>query len=221
MAASVGDLVAQLLAARDRLAEAAVTASRAQADAKEARERYSAAGQGSDHPDIDTATAEIGIAVDKSDKVARLINEVRDHLAHYINGIAPAAAIQPDSPGGLPEGKHLVIDRRLRKRRAQEFLRSEAENDQAKDALQEVEKILTAGARAWQKLRRDGSGPTQATTVVPRHQPAFEPRDRAEVDHPATVVVLAVGAVLVGAKGYSELSRRRRERQERRNDGDQ
>lgn len=62
MSGTLGDVVARLYSARERLLAAAVTANHAQADANQAAVHYSEAARGSTDQSIKTAIAEVQIA---------------------------------------------------------------------------------------------------------------------------------------------------------------
>nr|MDT0663456.1 hypothetical protein [Micromonospora sp. DSM 115978] len=203
-------MVAQLLKAREQLAAAAVTANRAKADAEQAAALYRAAGRGSEHRLLKAAMADVGVAGDKSDKVARLINEIGEQIANYINHIAPGAA--PATVDAMPSGERLVSEAEERARRRDAVLRKHVRKaGDLEDGLKQSDKILD-GLRALQREWRAGSGPAEAVAGQPVPAEAQQGGDRLQIDNPITAGVMAVAAIAVGLAGLSETAKRRRRR---------
>ncbi|MFC6015282.1 hypothetical protein ACFP2T_03610 [Plantactinospora solaniradicis] len=209
---SIGAVVAQLVTVDSKLAAAVVTASRAQADADQAFARYEEAAQGSDHPEIRQAIADIRTASEKAAKVARLLNKTRKHVTNYINAIAPGAApAEPLLPGSMPEGQRLVSETERRGRKGEAFLRQEVKKAaDHEDGLKQGEQIVTAGSKGLLKMIKDERGPTQTTTVTPKSP--SQPAERPQVDHPITAILMSIGAGIVGVKGTLNMIRNRRKR---------
>lgn len=206
MPSSVGDVVAQLLAAHERLAAAAITANRAKADAEQASTHYTEAAQGSDHPKLKAAITAAGTAGAKSDKVARLINEARDQIAAYINHIAPGAAPTDHSPAeAFPDGQRLVDEASRAANRARRISQRSAQNaesvgDLAKKVLEYFEAARTPS--------------TAGTTQGPKLEPTVKIGRGLDADEAQAIAIVAAAALAAAMQAVG----RRRERKERRSD---
>lgn len=207
MAGSVGDVVAQIQAAQAQLAASAVTAGRAQADALEALARYREAGRGSEHALLKTAIDEIEIAGDKSNKVARLINEIREHFIDYANHISPGSISATDTPSAMPTGEQLVQDAARR---------SHAFGKGARAVANNAEKAGNAGKKIIEFLQEARPKGTTATSQ-PTSQPPAAPQHATFGDAASSLII---GGAVVIAAGMKALDARRKKREERRDSPD-
>jgi hypothetical protein len=216
MTASVADIVAQLLQVRERLAAAAVTTMRAQADAEHAHGRYSEAGSGTEHPQIREAITDIRTASDKAARAARLLNEARSHLTKYLNKIAPGSANDSDvSDAEMPSGERLLSEAERRGRKADIIWRKQVKK--AEDTESTLKQVEDGGKAVFSYFRQQQNpGTTSAGTSPPKPPP---PQDRPQVDNPITAAIMATGAVAVAAKAAWNHIRKQRER--KREDDDQ
>nr|MDT0663302.1 hypothetical protein [Micromonospora sp. DSM 115978] len=206
---SIGDIVAQLRAAQDQLAASAVTAGRAQADALEALSRYTEAGRGSEHPEIKAAISEIQIAGAKSDKVARLINEIRQHIIDYANHIAPGAVSPAATPSAMPTGEQLVQDAARR---------SNAFGKGARAVANNAEKAGNAGKKIIDFLQEARPKGTTATSQPSGTPPTAPQHGTGNFGDAASAVI--VGGAIVIAAGLKALDARRKKNEETRDSPD-
>jgi len=206
MSSSVGEVVAHLLAARDRLGVAAVTASRARADADQASAYYCEAARGSDHPKVRSAIVAVGVAGAKSDRVARLINEVREHITAYVNHIAPGAAPTDDNASeSLPDGDRLVTEASRAANRARRLSRRVAQNA---ENVGDLAKKIT---EYFEAARPTG---TAATTQNPKAGSTDKSGGVLDADGAQAVAIVAAAVLAAAMKAGG----RRRERKERGDD---
>ncbi|MFV2020532.1 hypothetical protein [Micromonospora sp. LOL_023] len=205
MSGTLGDVVARLYAARERLLAAAVTANRAQADADQAATHYAEAAQGSDDQLIKTAIAEVKIAGAKADRVAGILNDICEHIVEYVNDIAPGVAPAAD-PKIDVSGERLVAEAEGSGSRADRFARRFVQkSDSAEEHLQNAEKTMQTGKEILD-LFKIKPGSESATTIAPESLPA----DRPAVDNPVTAVIMAAGATaLVGREMWKKYKKRR------------
>lgn len=214
MSGSVADVVAELLAVRERLAAAALIATRAGAEAEQAQSHYSEAGRGTDGGAIRAAVTNVGEAVDKSAKVARLLETARSRLAVYLNRIAPGSVPDQDvGPSAMPSGERLVTeaDRRAEARRgAAGFLQRAVRDAEGwKDATKSLTELGDKGVRIFQA--RPAGPPAGQSTAQPTTPSVVRPEVRPKVEAPDAVsqlVILGIAAGVVTQKA-EELIRRR------------
>lgn len=108
---SIGDVVVQLKAVTEKLDNASVTATRAQADVQDAHQKLVQAAQGTGHAELRQAAAGASEAAAKMGKFARLVAEAANDLTAYIRVIAPGAA--PDGSRAVqaaPSGEQILQD---------------------------------------------------------------------------------------------------------------
>ncbi|MEU1585343.1 hypothetical protein [Micromonospora sp. NPDC005710] len=210
MSSSIGELVAQLLAVRGKLDAAAVTALRAQTDAEQALTHLTAVRKGSDDRLLRAAATDAEVARDKAGRYARLLAVAARHITAYVNTIAPGAASSEAGDATVPSGERLVEEAEARSRKAEAFLRRHVRKaDDSEDTLKQTEQAVTTGLRELQKSLKGGgsSGSTASTSTNPG-----TPVDRPQLEHPATSVIMAAGAVVVGLRGVWNMVKKRRER---------
>ncbi|MEO3819640.1 hypothetical protein [Plantactinospora sp. B24E8] len=210
MTASVAEVVAQLLHVRERLAAAAITATRAQADAEEAHGRYAEAASGSDHPQLQQALADISTASEKAARLARLLTEARTRFTAYINKIAPGSAQDSDvSEAEMPSGERLLSEAERRGRKADMIWRKQLQK--AEDTESTLKQVEDGGKAVLSYFRQQQSPPgaTSTGTTAPKPAPAQE---RPQIDNPVTAAIVATGAIAVAAKSTWDHIKKRRER---------
>ncbi|MGW0432019.1 hypothetical protein ACWDV4_05675 [Micromonospora sp. NPDC003197] len=199
MTGNVGDVVAQLLNVRNRLAEAAVTAMRAKADADHAQGRYVEAADGTDHPQIREAIADIRTASEKSAKYARLLEEARESLAKYIGRIAPGVVSSKDIENAMPSGERLIseADRRSEAQRNVDALMGML--TRKVEDVQEAAKSSTKLGKQAIKLLEGSRGPTGSEVPKRTKAPAVvQGGTRTKVDVPEAAGHLVVVGLVVG-----------------------
>ncbi|MFC6018498.1 hypothetical protein ACFP2T_20090 [Plantactinospora solaniradicis] len=208
MSGDMAAVVAQLLAVRDNLANAVVTALRAKAEADEAHLRYEEASKGTNHRDIRAAVVEARTASDKSAKIARLLNESQKYLVKYINTIAPGSATE--IPDVMPSGERLVREAADQESRAARY---HTKATQAAANHEEGAKKIEATAREAISIVKDRirPGDAQASTGTPSHPPPSPPQT-AKSGHPIADAVLAVAGIALAARVAVQSARKRRER---------
>ncbi|WP_159079471.1 hypothetical protein [Plantactinospora sp. BC1] len=214
MTSSVADIVAQLQAVRERLAATAVTATRAEADAEQARQRYAEAASGTDHPQIQEAITDIRTAAEKAARTARLLTQARTRFTAYSNRIAPGSAPDDDvQDAEMPSGERLVDEARRRGRKADIVWRKQMQK--AEDHESTLKQVEDAGKAVLKYFRQQHgpSGTTSAGTAPPK-QP--QSQERPQIDNPVTAAVMASGAVAIAAKSIWNSARKQREK--KRND---
>lgn len=213
----MAEVVARILDVRNRLAEAAVTATRVGADAGQADRQYREAARGTDHPQLQEALTDIRMASEKAAKTARLLTEAQTHLTRYLNKIAPGTAPEQDvHESEMPSGERLVSEAERRGRKADILWRKQVRNaGDTEDTLKQVE---DGGKAVFNFFRQQPSPPgtTSTGTVAPKPD---QQHGRPQVDNPVTAVVMATGAIAVAAKSVWNYARARRAR--KRNDDDQ
>jgi hypothetical protein len=219
MTGPLDEVIRQLKAAIEKLDTAAITATRAQADALQAHTHYTDAGRGSNHPAIQAAQTESTTAAAKAGKVGRLLAETSTHLTTYVNTIAPGTIPTGQSTETtLPTGEQLVATAPSKGGKAEAFLRRYVKKaDDTEDNLHEAENAVTTGVREIFQGAKDGPG--SSGNVTSTGQPTVAtPVERPQLEHPVTAVIMAAGAVVVGVRGLSNLIKKHREEK---NDGDQ
>ncbi|TDC01457.1 hypothetical protein E1091_02830 [Micromonospora fluostatini] len=210
MTGSIGDLVAQLLAVRRSLDEAAVTALRAQADAAQASAHLEEVRRGSNDAKLRMAALEAETARAKAGRYARLLAVAADHIGAYVTTIAPGSDLSAPDEASSPSGDRVVREAGERTGRAEAFIRRHVKKaDDTEDTLKQSEQAVTTGLRELEKILK-GSGAGSSTTSTSSH-PAT-PVDRPQLEHPVTSVIMAAGAVVVGVRGAWDMLKKRRER---------
>ncbi|TDB69700.1 MULTISPECIES: hypothetical protein [unclassified Micromonospora] len=213
----VGEAVAQLLAIRERLDEAAVTALRAQAEAEQAFAHVAEVRGGSSDQPLKAAVADIEVARDKAGRYARLLADAARHISAYVNVLAPGAApSEVPAENAAPSGERLVTEAEARGRRADIAWRRQVQKaDDTEDSLKNAETSAKEVFKFLKQQHRDQGGTATGTTPQ-QHAPAQE---RPQVDNPVTAAVMAAGALAVVAKAVWNHGRDRRAR--KRDDDDQ
>ncbi|MEU7848839.1 hypothetical protein AB0B74_15965 [Micromonospora parva] len=208
---SVGEVVAHLVAIQANLDSAAVTASRAQADAEQALAHLAEVRRGGTNQRLADAAADAEVARDKAGRYARHLADAARHISAYVNVIAPGAApIDPSADASAPSGERLVTEAEVRGSKADILWRRQVQKaDDTEDALKSSE----GGANQFYKfLRQDNRGGSSTGTAS--NGPAQE---SPQVDNPVTALVMAAGALAVIAKAMWNYGHTRRAR---RRDGD-
>ncbi|MEU7974138.1 hypothetical protein AB0B48_19110 [Micromonospora sp. NPDC049089] len=212
MSASIAALVAQLLAVREKLDATAITALRARTDAEQAVTHLTAITRGSSDRRVSAAVADAEVARDKAGRYARLLADAARHITVYVNTIAPGAASSGPVDRASPSGERLVEEAEGRSRKAEAFLRRHVRKaDDSEDTLKQTEQSITTGLRELQKSFK-GSGSTGSTASASASPGT--PVDRPQLEHPATSVIMAAGAVVVGLRGVWRMAKKRRERKQ-------
>ncbi|WP_326561169.1 hypothetical protein [Micromonospora sp. NBC_01796] len=201
---NIADVVAQLLAVVERLDQAAVTASRTEAEIAVAHAAFTQAGAGSDHAEIRRAISESEAAAEKAAKVARKLSTAASHLSAYINVIAPGAApARSSSPESMPSGEQLLGQS---DRAASSFRRLSKRVVQNAESAGETAKKLTDFLNA---ARPQGTSATTARPEPPpQATPAVAPGDAAQA-------LIITGAAVVAAALNAANMRKKRKEQER------
>ncbi|MEU3454029.1 hypothetical protein ABZ671_10545 [Micromonospora sp. NPDC006766] len=214
---AVGDLVAQLLAVRGKLDEAAVTALRAQADAEQALAHLTEVGRGSSDQLLRGAVADAEVARDKAGRYARLLADAARHIGTYVNVIAPGAAPSgPAAEDAAPSGERLVTEAEVRGRRADIAWRKQLQKaGDTEDSIKSAEASAKEVFKFF-KQQHPNQGGSATGSTSPQQAPA---QDRPQVDSPVTAAIMAAGALAVAAKVVWNHGRTRRAR--RRDDDDQ
>lgn len=163
---SVGDVVAQLKTATEKLDNASIVATRAQVDVHEAHQKLAQVAQGAGHGEINQAVAGASEAAAKMGKFARLAAEAAQDLADYIAAIAPGA-----SPGGsravqsAPTGEQILQDtlKRSEARAAVDgFLRKSSRNiEKIQEKGENAAKVVEAAVK---EIRHPTGAGGQSTT---------------------------------------------------------
>ncbi|GIJ29185.1 hypothetical protein Vqi01_43470 [Micromonospora qiuiae] len=216
MSGSIAELVAQLLAVRGKLDAAAVTALRAQTDAKVALARLTEVQRGSSDQRLRDAVADAEVARDKAGRYARLLAEAARHITAYINTIAPGAAPTGHAADdAAPSGKRVLTEAERRGRRADIAWRKQVKKaDDIEDGLKNAETSAREVFKFF-KQHGDGQGGTTSGTTSPGPTPA---QDRPHVDNPVTAAVMAAGALAVTVKAIWNHGKARRARKREEND---
>ncbi|MET7947568.1 hypothetical protein [Micromonospora sp. NPDC005324] len=207
MSANIAALVAQLLATREKLDDAAITALRARTDAEQAVTHLTAITRGSSDRRVSAAVADAEVARDKAGRYARLLADAARHITAYVNTIAPGAASSgPVGEDASPSGERLVTEAERRGRRADIAWRKQVQKaDTTEDSLKNAE---TSAKEVFKFFKQQKDGGTSGTTS-PRPTPAH---DQPQVDNPVTAAVMAAGALAVTAKAVWNHGKARRAR---------
>jgi len=170
---SVEDLLAGMRSLLVAIDNAAVSATRAQADAQQAQGRYQQAATGTAHPVLVRAVAAARTAAEKAGRTARLLAKSADAYTAYVNKIAPGAVVARHfASDALPDGEALVTSsagRSLSRRLAQRIKETENSDDGLEHAAAvgpvEIEDLLvtartdrTYGGTGITVMRIGGSG---------------------------------------------------------------
>ncbi|GAB3812631.1 hypothetical protein [Micromonospora zhanjiangensis] len=219
------EVLARLKAAIEDLDTAAVTATRAAADARQAEAHYREAGTGSDHRAAQGAVDESTTAAEKAGKVARLLAETGGHLIAYVNTIAPGAV--PTDRGvesAVPTGEQLVTESVRRSDARAGFAGFLSKMTRNVEDIQDVGKSATEVAQTSYSILKDPTGPTGAKstgTTTPTIRPANPPAkiEAAEaVGHLlAAGLVVAIAVHRSGQMIRREFARLRSHADEKRN----
>ncbi|MGI5145926.1 hypothetical protein ACQEVC_05920 [Plantactinospora sp. CA-294935] len=204
----IGGVVAQLRVITERLDGSAVMASRVQAETREANAQFTEAGRGTAHPAIRQAVSESRTADEKAGKVARLLSEAAGHLAAYMQVIAPGSApSRHRASEGPPSGEHLVREAEDKGGNVDRFIRRHVKKaDQTEGNLQNAETVATDGVKKLFSIYKGKPGSTGTETSAPQPPPI----DRPQVEHPATAVIISVGAAAVGIRrAWAKMKQRR------------
>jgi hypothetical protein len=214
MTEAMEGVVAQLCDVRERLAAATMIAMRAKADADQGRRHYVEASKGTDHSTMKQAVAAISTASAKAAKVARILDEAREHLRAYLNIIAPGSAPADDtpSPAELPSGEQLMqeaVDRSDRRRSVDGFLGKLSRNA---ENLQDGAKQITELSEKGVKIFRNPSGPsgTHSTGPTSTTHPVLraEPRPAIDIPDMASQLIVAALALTLAAQQTDKLIRK-------------
>ncbi|GAB3942695.1 hypothetical protein [Micromonospora vulcania] len=210
MSGLLAQVVAQLNSAIEQLDALAVRAGRAQQDVADGQRRLRQLSGGSDNPQLRQAVNQSGTAVDKTGRLSRLTGRAAQHLANYVNVIAPGSVpARADGDRGSPTGERLVAESEGRGSRAEAFLRRHVKKaDETEGNLQDAEKATTAGFRElMHEIKGGPGGSTTSTTAPPPAPPANQP----QLEHPVSSVIMAAGAIVVGVKGLWNMIKKHRE----------
>ncbi|MEN3612319.1 hypothetical protein AAH979_22555 [Plantactinospora sp. ZYX-F-223] len=214
MTEPMAEVVVQLHDVRQRLAAAAVTAKRAQADAEHAQGRYAEAASGTEHPHMQEALRDIRTAGEKAARIARLLTNARSHFTAYLNRIAPGSASDSDvSEAEMPSGERLLSEAERRGRKAEIIWRKQTQK--AEDTESTLKQVEDAGKTVINYFRQQQNPPgTTATGTTAQKPPPSQ--ERPQIDNPVTAAIMATGAIAVAAK--SVLNNVRKQREKKRDD---
>ncbi|GIG86640.1 hypothetical protein [Plantactinospora endophytica] len=210
---SVGDVVAQFRTVIGLIDETAVTAKRAEEEARQAQAAYTEASQGTDNRSMRKAVVDTRTAAEKAGKTARLLSEAAEHLTAYVNIIAPGTVSpRASAPEAMPDGERATAEAINRRTRAASFLdRTAKRADDVKDAVTETTKAVEEGTKiALRHIKEDrppSGGPASTTTPTTPSSPVQPPPAHEAV---SATVVAALGAALVGRATINYLKRRLR-----------
>ncbi|MGX7670753.1 hypothetical protein [Plantactinospora sp. DSM 117369] len=214
---SVGDVVAGFRTVIGILDEAAVTAKRAEEEARQAQAEYTEASRGTDDRSMRKAVVDTRTAAEKAGKTARLLSEAAEHFTAYVNIIAPGTVPPRSSaPEAMPDGERTTTEAMDRRTRATSFLdRTARRADDVKDAVTEATKAVEEGTKvALRHIKGDrppSGGPASTTTPTTHPAPAQHPPAH---ETASAVVVAALGAALVGRAAIDYLKKRHRTRKQ-------
>ncbi|MFY1690814.1 hypothetical protein [Plantactinospora sp. WMMB782] len=210
MTEPMAEVVAQLHEVRQRLAAAAVTATRAQADAEHAQRRYAEAASGTEHPHMQEALRDIRTAGEKAARIARLLTNARSHFTSYLGRIAPGSASDPDvSEAETPSGDRLLSEAERRGRKADIIWRKQMQK--AEDTDSTLKQIEDAGKAVFKYFRQQQNPPGTTTTGTAAPKPPSH-QERPQIDNPVTASIMATGAIAVAAKSVWNNVRKQREK---------
>lgn len=214
MSPSVGDVVAVLKAAIDRLDGAAVQAMRAQVDAEEAHRRLASAAHGAGDQRMVRALADTSEGGAKAGKMARLLAEGAEHLANYVNAIAPGAASRSTPTEAAPSGDQLVSDAERRSRKADAVWRKQVKRAEGTEG--NLQKVEDGGKKVVEYLKQ--LSPPGQTSTGTAARPPTPAQERPQVDNPLTAVVMAAGGLAVVARSVWNHAAKKRSGRGRKND---
>ena len=148
MTGSVEDLLAGMRSLLVAIDNAAVSATRAQADAQQAQGRYQQAATGTAHPVLVRAVAAARTAAEKAGRTARLLAKSADAYTAYVNKIAPGAAgaMRP-VPGAMPDGGELT-ETHSREPKWRRLVNKVKETESADDGIENFKKMANDGQAA-------------------------------------------------------------------------
>ncbi len=175
MSASVAEVLAQLRELLGVIDQAAVTALRAQTDARHAQTAYQEAGTGTQNTDINQAIALVRTAAEKAGRVAHLLAGAATAYADYINTIAPGTApTRQSAPEAMPTGEELVTEAGQRSSRFNSWLRrTSGKADDLQDGVSDATKNIGEGTKAVGEAVRHRVDPHpagHATTTGSPHE---------------------------------------------------
>lgn len=213
---SLGDVVRHLLAVREGLDEAALTAMRAKADAEQTLVHLTNIRRGSGDQRLATAVSDAEVARDKAGRYARLLADAARHITAYMNDVVPGSAPTGPAKQATPSGDRLVAEAGSRGRRADIAWRRQVQKaDSTEDSLKNAEANATEMFKLLKHQHRNQGGSATGSGSTP-HIPVQE---RPQVDSPVTAVVMAAGALAVVARTVWNHGQARRKK--RRGDDDQ
>lgn len=188
MTASMEPVLAQVQAAFDKLAEAAVRARRAAADTDRAREIYERVAEGAGDPKVRRAIAEAQVAADKCGRYANLLDAARARYEAYFQLVAPGWRFS--AADGMPDGERLAEEALAQESRAEQLHRKLVNGvGEHEGEIRQGEQLARDIASAIKDLVKPGD--TQAGTLVPGQHPTLQPRGQ-DSQHPVADVVIAL-----------------------------
>ncbi|WBC19692.1 hypothetical protein O7543_23070 [Solwaraspora sp. WMMA2080] len=207
-------VLVQVQAAFNQLAEAAVRARRAAADAEQARDIYERTAQGATDPKVRRAMAEAQIAADKCGRYANLLDAARAQYEAYFKVVAPGWRFS--IADGMPDGERLAEEALAQESRAEQLHRKLVNGVGEKEGeIKQGEQLARDIASAIKDLVKPGD--THSGTVAPGQNPFLQPRVQ-DSQHPVADVVIALtGAGLI----VHSFIRKLRNSKAKKNDRDQ
>ncbi|GGM49332.1 hypothetical protein GCM10011608_37870 [Micromonospora sonchi] len=199
MSGLIAQVVAQLNSAIKDLDTLAIQAIRAQADIEQATGYFAAGGKGSSHPKIQAALTDSRTSAAKAGRLGRLNSDAADHLADYVNAIAPGSATGRTAAGvASPSGEDLLRDseeRELARKNVGTFLKRAVRNA---DELQDQAASATQAVQQTAKVVRNPSGPAGSHSTGTATPSTPDPTPRSKIDAPDAAGNLVVIGLLAG-----------------------
>ncbi|MFG2064689.1 hypothetical protein ACGFIK_25090 [Micromonospora sp. NPDC048871] len=199
MSGLIAQVVAQLNSAIKDLDALAIQAIRTQADIEQATSRFVSGGKGSSHPRVQAAIKDSQTSAAKAGRLGRLSSVAADHLADYVNAIAPGSATpRSAAEGASPTGEDLLADsekRELARKNVGTFLKRAVRNA---DELQDQAASATRAVQQTVKVVRNPSGAAGSHSTGTATPSAPDPTVRPKIDAPDAAGNLVVVGLLAG-----------------------
>lgn len=186
-------------------------AKRSQSDAAQAHVAYVRVGRGANHPLVNHAVADASTAAAKAGKTARLLAEAADHIAAYVNIMAPGSVpTKASAPDAMPTGESLIETAGSVTSRADSFLRRAASQvGDVKDAASATTKAVTDGTKSALTFVKGPRPSGSAATSQPVPARSDTPQSVTHEDAVSAVTVSIIGAAVVGRAALDHIKRRR------------
>ncbi|WP_326551145.1 hypothetical protein [Micromonospora sp. NBC_01813] len=199
---TLADVVAQLRTAVERLDQAAVGATRAQADLTEAHRHLTTAGTGSDHKDIRDAIDDAETAAAKAGRLGNLLAKSAAAFSRYGDHIMPGSmpTLEANPDTSLPTGEEIVASTARPKSWHRRV---------AKKSVEEAETAGDVTGKITDAITELGPRGTTSTVQHPT-APAPTSPTAGYADSAESAAIVVAAAIALALKKFDDRKSRRR-----------